>query len=400
MQDAAAPTTAPVIDWFDPHEMFADPYPGYARLREVGPVVQVPTIGRHLMTSQAAVLAAEHDPETFSSHSSPNLMVEALGGRPMLRLDDPAHAEERGAVNPTLRPKAIKTVWSAKFEESVDRWLDRLAEVSDPDLNRDFAAPVASQNLIDLVGFDVVDGVTVDDMARWSTDYIAGIGNILDDQDIWARCTRSREEVDAVLDELIPRLAKEPNGSVTSHLMQAGLSEDQVRVNTRLTISGGMNEPQHMITAMVWALEQHPEQRAMVLDDPSLFGGAFEETVRWQSPIGMVPRQTTRDVEVLGVQIPEGAQVGVLLASANRDPEAFPDPDRFDITRHARGHVGFGNGAHMCAGRWAAKTAVGEIALPRLYQRFPDLALAADRPASWAGWVFRGITELPVRLRA
>jgi cytochrome P450 len=394
---AQNPTEAPVVDWIDPHEMMRDPYPTYARLREAGPVVFAPRIGRYLLTAHAPVTHAEQTPEIFSSYSETNLlMMRALGGRPMLRKDDPTHAEERSAVNPTLRPRHISQIWSPRFAENVDTWLQHLIEVGPEkaDLNRDFAAPVASQNLIDLLGFP--ESVDVESMRRWSMDYIAGIGNLLDDPDIWARCERSQNEVNAVLDELLPRLRAEPDGSISSHLLQVGLPEPIVRANIHLTISGGMNEPQHVISNMAWALSEHPDQHDAVLNGEAEWGAAFEETVRWQSPIGMLPRETTRETTWLGTVIPERANVGLLLASANRDAAMFEDPDRFDVHRNARGHLGFGAGTHMCAGRWAAKDAVGETALPALYAKLPGLRVDPAREVEWEGWVFRGITALPV----
>lgn len=391
------PTEAPVADWLDPLEMMRNPYPTYARLRDAGPVVFVPRIGRYLLTTHAAVTGAEQTPETFSSYSETNLtMMRALGDRPMLRKDDPEHAAERAAVNPALRPRHVAQAWSPRFAQNVETWLDHLIAVGPEkaDLNRDFAAPVASQNLIDLLGFP--DAVDVESMRRWSTDYIAGIGNILDDPDIWARCERSQQEVNAVLDELLPRLRIEPDGSITSHLLEVGLPETIVRANVHLTISGGMNEPQHVISNMVWALSEHPDQRDAVLSGEVEWGAAFEETVRWVSPIGMLPRETTQQTTWLGTVIPERANVGLLLASANRDAAVFEDPDRFDVHRNARGHLGFGAGTHMCAGRWAAKGAVGETALPALYEKLPALRIDTTRTVEWEGWVFRGITHLPV----
>jgi len=390
-------THLPVANWFDPYEAMADPYPQYERLRKLGPVVSAPSVGRVFITNHAAVSEAEHTPEVFSSYSETNLtMVRALGTRPMLRKDDPEHATERSAINPTLRPRAVKNLWSPKFEDTVNTWLDHLVDVGPEtaDVNVDFAAPIASQNLIDLVGFP--DTVDVEDMRRWSLDFIAGTGNILDDPAIWRRCDTSQKEVDTVLDELLPYLRNNPDGSITSHLLEVGLPEEVVRANVKLTISGGMNEPQHMISNLVWALSLHPEQKELVFSGEVSWDNAFEEAVRWQSPIGMLPREIAADTEFFGSALAKGTNVGLLLASANRDPEAFDDPDTFDVRRTARGHVGFGSGVHLCAGRWAAKNAIAAHALPLLYERIPDLQLATDRQPTWDGWVFRGLNTLPV----
>lgn len=387
---------APIADWFDPKEAMVDPYPLYERLRELAPVVYAPAVERYFLTTHAAVTYAEQHPLEFSSHAEQNVtMIRALGGRPMLRKDDPDHSVDRSAINPTLRPKAISNTWSPLFEQNVDTWLDYIVDMgpNKADINRDFAAPVASKNLIDILGFPA--DTPVDDMRRWSTDYIAGIGNLLDDEDIWRRCEASQNEVNSILDDLLPYLRRNPNSSIVSHLLEVGLPEDVVRANIHLTISGGMNEPQHMITNIVWALSTHASQLTDVLSGDVSWGDVFEETVRWQSPIGMIPRELREDTEVEGIHLPMGSNLGLLLASANRDDAVFPHANQFDVHRRSRGHLGFGSGIHMCAGRWAAKDAISVHALPKLYERLPQLQIDADRPLTWDGWVFRGVTALP-----
>lgn len=387
----------PVADWFDPQEMWHDPYPAYERMREMGPVVYAPAVKRVFMTRHESVTYAEQHPELFRSYSDRNVtMVRAMGGRPMLRKDDPEHATERAAINPTLRPRAVTQVWSPQFATNVETWLNYLLEIGPEhaDLNRDFASPIASKNLVDLIGLP--SDTDLQSLHRWSRDFILGTGNLLDDPEIWRRCDQSQAELNAVLDELLPYLRKHPNPSMASHMLEAGLPENVVRANIMLTISGGMNEPQHMITNMVRALSEHPDQRAEVLRGDVAWGDAFEETVRWLSPVGMVPREVASDVECFGAKLPEFTNVGLLLGSANRDDAAFENPNAFDVHRTARGHLAFGAGTHMCAGRWTAKAAVSENALPMLYARIPGLTLDPSRKATTEGWVFRGISELPV----
>jgi len=295
-----------------------------------------------------------------------------------------------------LRPKSIKEVWGPVFERNAETYLENVAELGpeEADLNRDYAAPVASQNLIDLLG---LKDVSVEQVRRWSHDFIAGMGNVLDDQSIWDRCDASTAEADALLKELIPYYRQNPDASMVSAFANSGLPTSNVAANVKLTISGGMNEPQHMVTNMVWALSSHHEQRAQVLADPSLWASVFDEAVRWQSPIGMYPRQTTRETVLEGVRIPAGAGIGVVVASANHDAAHFgASAADFDIHRPKRPHLAFGSGVHLCAGHWAAKTSIGQIAVPMAYKRFPGLRVDERRNESWDGWVFRGLTSLPV----
>lgn len=394
--EATSGILAPVAEWVDPAQMMSDPYPVYERLRAEAPVAWVPALNKYLVTTYTECHQVEMDQEIFSADVSGATMTQALGARPMLRKDDPEHAADRKAINPSLRPKNIKEAWAPVFERNARHYLEVLADRGPEaaELNRDYAAPVASQNLIDLLG---LPEVAVEDLRRWSHAFIAGTGNVLDDPQIWARCEAARAEVDALLADLIPYYQAHPNASMTSALANSGLPAEDVAANVKLTISGGMNEPQHMITNMVFALDWHPEQREQVLADPELWPTVFDEAVRWQSPIGMYPRETTRPTVLGGVQLPAGAPLGVVVGSANRDRTQFSgDPDVFDIFRPKQAHLAFGSGVHLCAGHWAAKTSIGQIAVPLLYRQFPTLRVDPRRATTWDGWVFRGLTQLPV----
>jgi cytochrome P450 len=374
----------------------ANPYPTYERLREETPVAWIPGLNKFLVTSFDGCRAVEADQSTYSANVSSGAMAKALGARPMLRKDDPEHAADRRAVNSTLRPKNLNEAWAPDFERNARYYVDVLKDrgPQSADLNTDFAAPLAAQNLIDLLGLKDVD---VCDMQRWSLDFIDGIANVLDEPEVWARCDKSQGEVDSILTQLIPYYRRQPNPSLTSALANSGMSDFDVATNVKLTISGGMNEPQHMITNSIWALDQHPDQLQQVLIDGSLWDAVFDETLRWLSPIGMAPRQTTRATVLEGYSLPAHASIGIGLASANRDGKHFSqDPDRFDISRPKQPHMAFGSGVHLCAGQWAARISIGRIAVPLLYEEIPGLRVDNDRSAVWHGWVFRGLTQLPI----
>lgn len=388
---------APVANFVDPVVMFADPYDTYRALHELGPVAWVPALNRYLATSYAACRAIEADQETYSASVSGSaaLMARALGTQPMLRKDDPEHAVERRPINSPLRPKNIRETWVPGFRANAQMYLEQMISRGPDlaDLNSDCAAPLGAKNLIDILGMKSAEP---EDMRRWSHAFIDGFGNIGDDQAIWARCADANTEVDALLDSLIPHYASHPDTSMTSAWVNAGLPEVAVRANIKLAISGGMNEPQHMITNMVWALSQHPDQRELVLADPSLWSTTFDEAVRYLSPIGMYPRETTRPTVLEGVELPAKAAVGVVVGAANRDPSAFERPDEFDIARPKQPHLGFGSGTHLCAGHWAARISIGEIAVPLLYERLPGLRTDERRTEEWRGWIFRGLSSHPV----
>jgi cytochrome P450 len=149
------------------------------------------------------------------------------------------------------------------------------------------------------------------------------------------------------------------------------------------------------VATTLWALLTNQDQLHQVVAE-SRWADAFEESIRWIAPIGMYPRQATQDTVVDGMEIPKGARLGIHVGAANRDPAVFTDPESYDINRPKVPHLAFGGGSHFCAGAWVARASVVGVALPRLVAELPGLRLDPAHPATVAGWVFRGVTSLPV----
>ena len=141
----------------------------------------------------------------------------------------------------------------------------------------------------------------------------------------------------------------------------------------------------------------HPDQLAVLRDGHVGWDRAFEEYVRWMAPIGMSPRRIAGHAKINGVTIAPGGRAFFMFGAANRDPAHFADPDRFDIRRDTRKHIAFGAGPHFCAGAFAARALVANVALPMMFERLHGLRLDADRPAAFRGWAFRGPLSMHVR---
>ena len=349
------------------------------------------------MTTFDDCFSIEMDQETFSAHepAERSTMVRAMG-RSMLRKDDPEHKPERMTLSRAIRPVAIKSTWHEVFERNADLHLERLRQLGPgADLFREYAVPFAADNLTAVLG---LKGVSADTMMDWSHTLIAGIGNVVDDSDIWAQTARVNAEIEASIVESAAVLREKPDDSILSSFLHAPheIPDEVVRANVKLAISGGVNEPSHVISSAVWELLTHPEQLAAVAQSEREWSDVFEETARHQSPVGMYPRFVTRDTEVGGVPIPKGSSIGVVVASANRDERIFQRPEEFDLFRERVTNLSFGNGTHICAGNWLARDMVGAVALPRLFAEFPTLRLADPDAVEFRGWVFRGTTALPV----
>ena len=378
-------------------DLALDPYPTYKKLRAHEPVAFVPAANRYLVTRYDDIVTLERDPETFSADESGSLMKRVMGHN-LLRKDGSAHKRERTAIEPSLRPGVIRQHWVPVFQSIVDQLIDDFIADGETDLFGSFAGPCAGLSLRAMLGLDTA---THQDLQTWSQAMMDGTGNYGDDPAIWARSDAAAAGVDAAIDEMIPYHRKNPNHSLISSMLHAEdpLTREEIGANVKVIIGGGLNEPRDAILTAVVGLLSNPDQKEQVMADHKLWRTVFEETVRWVAPIGMYPRQTTRPVELGGVMLPKGAKLGVVLGSANRDDSVFDNPDQFNINRAKKPHIAFGGGPHFCAGAWVARAQVGEIALPTLFRRIPDLAFA-EKPVTWAGWVFRGPTSVPVKWNA
>ena len=391
--EAITARPVPTADWVTIEDLARDPFPIYRRMREESPVHWVPSVNRYMVTSYQACHTVENDQETFSANETGSLMKRSMG-HSMLRKDDPEHQVDRQSYGNVLRPKAIKETWNAIFAANNDKYLARLrAAGPGADLVWEYAAPYAAENLRQVMGFH---NASQEDMQRWSQTLINGTGNYADDPQVWAEAEASYQEVDAAIDEMLPYLRRNPDSSLLSGLTSMPIPLEAIRANMKMTIGGGLNEPRDVLGVAVWALLGHPDQQRQVLADPSLYPTVFEEAVRWVAPIGMYPRETTRDTVLEGVRLPKGARLGVVIGAANRDPDVFEDAESFNINRPKKPHLAFGGGNHFCAGTWVARASVAAVALPQLFTALPNLRLDPDRPPVDAGWVFRGMTALPV----
>jgi cytochrome P450 len=201
---------------------------------------------------------------------------------------------------------------------------------------------------------------------------------------------------------LVARAHAAPGNDMLGMLVRehgGDLSTDELIGIAGLLLVAGHETTSNMLGLGTLALLRHPEQLALVRDDPDRVAPAIEELLRWLGIVHSgIPRTTTVDVELSGRQIPAGSLVVLALATANRDPDLVRGPDRLDVTRDAAGHVAFGHGVHHCLGAPLARMEM-RIAFPALLRRFPDLALAVpyDEVGFRAFHFVFGLHSLPVR---
>lgn len=381
----------PVFD-IDPAAFHADPYPALAEMQRIGPSVSVPQLGAILVTRRDAVYTYEKQVDVFSSHQPAGLMTRLMGEN-MMRKDGAAHLRERRMILPAVSPRAIASHWRADFQNAVTRALNRLEGRTDFDLVAEFAMEVSAEALKTVTGLTHMDWREMD---RVSRGMIAGCANYLGDPDVEAECHACTASIDRHIDAIIDEAPQREAPSLLSVMLRAGLDDAQARRNVKLAISGGQNEPRKAIAGTAWALLTHPDQRALIASGACTFGDAFEEYLRWMSPIGMSPRRIAQDAEIDGTVFKAEGRVFLMFGAANRDPAHFARPEAFDMTQDRGAALPFGAGPHFCAGAAISRTLIGEIALPRLFERFPQLQTAG--PTRIEGWAFRGPVQAPVQL--
>ena len=191
--------------------------------------------------------------------------------------------------------------------------------------------------------------MTWQEIDRTSQGMIDGCANYAGDKQIEARCHDCTASIDRHIDEMAEVLRDCPDASLLSVQLAAGMSMEQIKANIKLAISGGQNEPRDVIAGIVWALLTHPEQLALVLSGEATWMQAFEEYTRWQSPIGMSPRQMARDYELHGATLNTGDRVFLMFGSGNRDEANFDRPELFRCgTRCVRIHSFRGGSPLLC----------------------------------------------------
>ena len=381
---------APTCD-IDVAAFWADPYPDLARMRVETPICHVPQLGATLLTRHKTIFVNEKKTEIFSSYQPAGLMTTLMGEN-LMRKDGEAHQKERKAIFPAVSPRTVKDVWLGQFKADADRLLTQLEPRGQADLLNDYAMLLSGDALRAITG---LTNMTPEEMNRVSQGMIDGCANYTGDRAIEANCHDCTASIDRHIDAMLPQLKATPNQSLLSVQLAAGLGEDQIRANIKLAISGGQNEPRDAIAGAIWALLTHPEELAKVRAGEATWLQAFEEYARWISPIGMSPRRVAQAYELDGVRLDPEDRVFLMFSSGNRDDAVFERADRFEVTRNTGPSVAFGAGPHFCAGAWASRALIAEVALPQVFARLDKLRLEDPDVVRFGGWAFRGPLNLP-----
>ncbi|MEX3809804.1 cytochrome P450 [Paraburkholderia sp. BR13439] len=386
---------------------YADPYPVYRALRTYDPIRRMPD-GSLFLTRFRDVQAVYRDPKTFSSDKTvefrPKYGESPLYAHHTTSLvfnDPPRHTRVRKLIAGALTARAIAAMEPALIR-LVDGLLDAAAQRRRIDLIGEFAAAIPVEVIGNLLDVPHDERAPLRD---WSLAILGALEPSLTDAQ-FERGNRAVSEFVDYLRGLVARRRREPGDpqhDVLTRLIQGEgpheqLSEAELLQNCIFILNAGHETTTNLIGNGLVTLSQWPDERAALLREPESIGTAVEECLRFESSNQLGNRMTTVDTEIGGVAIARGTPVTLCIGAANRDPEQFAEPDRFDIRRDPNRHLAFGFGIHQCAGLSLARLEA-RIAIGRFVRRFP--AYRVDGEPTRGGRVrFRGFASVPVLLEA
>jgi cytochrome P450 len=395
---AGGPLAVPHLD-VDPFaiEFFADPFPTHDVLREAGPVVYLDKWNVYGVARYAEVHAVLNDPMTFCSSRGVGLsdFKKEKPWRPpslILEADPPAHTRTRAVLSKVLSPTVMKQVrdrFAAAAEERVDALLDK----------RSFDAIADLAEAYPLSIFPDALGLKPEGREHLLP-YASLVFNAFGPPNQLRQAAIERSAPhQAYIAEQCQRENLAPGGfgaCIHARVDDGEITATEAPLLVRSLLSAGLDTTVNGLGAAIYCLARFPEQWQRLRNDPTLARNAFEEAVRFESPVQTFFRTTTREVELGGAQIGEGEKVLMFLGAANRDPRRWDRPDSYDITRKTSGHVGFGSGIHMCVGQLVARLE-GEVMLSALSRRVAKIEITGE-PRRRFNNTLRGLDSLPVTI--
>jgi cytochrome P450 len=357
------------------HEFHADPYPVYRWLRENEPCYQHPTQGWFALSRYDDVLEASKEPLLFSSLEGTTLETLDTASVPpmMIFMDPPTHDDQRKLVGRAFTPRAVADLEPFARATAVEA-LERLREKGGGDFVEEFSAVLPMNVIMELLGVPGPDRNTLRHLMDASLERLEEPPYFAD------HALEAMAKMTTYWAELVSDRRRHPDNGLVSRLCTVEVTEGDGRP-ARLTDlevvgfcsligSAGTETLTKLLASAVVLFQRNPSEWKRVVGDTGTIPGAVEETLRYWAPSQFQGRVVTADVTMHGVTVPKGSRVLMLTGSANRDERAYPDPDRFDITRSSHVALGFGYGVHFCVGAALARLE-GCIGIEEFAARFP-----------------------------
>lgn len=381
-----------------------NPYPFFAEMRRNHPVAFDDQAGLWAVYRHADVCAVLGDHDGFPTSTIEEGVLPAPEWRRLFSLnafDPPRHTQLRNLALRAFTPAAVARL-QGRITAIVDELLDAVVGTGRMDLVADFAGPLPTIVIAEMLGVPASDQ---ESFRRWS-DEVGERANalVLDPENGVRRLSEALSPMEDYVRQKVAERRRRPADDLVSSLLAAeidgqSLDEPDLVAFCMLLLIAGNISTTHMIGNALRALLEHPEELARFVAHPELAAGAVEELLRYDSPVLAAPRWIRHDRELGGQQLKRGQRIILWLGAANRDPDAFPDPDRLDLRRKATRQVSFGHGAHYCLGAPLARLEA-RIALAAILRRLPELELGDGPLEPVPGYLLHGMVKMPLRFRA
>jgi cytochrome P450 len=380
-------------------QFFDDLHPAQEQLREAGPLVYLDKWKVYGVARYAEVHAVLNDPATFCSSRGVGLsdFAKEKPWRPpsiILEADPPAHTRTRAVLSDVLSPTALKQL-RGRFAAAAEAKVDALLERGSFDAIADLAEAYPLSIFPDALGLKQEGRENLLPYAGLVFNAFGPPNQLR--QDAIERSAPHQ----AYVAEQCQRENLAPGGfgaCIHAHVDSGNITATEAPLLVRSLLSAGLDTTVYGIGAAVYCLARYPDQLAKLRQDPTLARNAFEEAVRFESPVQTFFRTTTRAVEIGGHVIGEGEKVLMFLGAANRDPRRWDKPDSYDITRRTSGHVGYGSGIHMCVGQLVARLE-GETMMAALARKVAAIEITGPAKRRYNN-TLRGLDSLPVTFTA
>ncbi len=395
---------------FDPYELkdvvggtIRDPYPLLHELRRQSPVHTGPIdvgegteIGDPSKPAPITVFGYDEvvqvlrDNETFSSVVYEDVMGMVMG-RTVLAMDEPEHRQVRALVAGSFRSKMLERWEEDLVALVVNELIDTFIDTGRADLVRAITFNFPVQVIARILGLPRSD---YPKFQRWALELTSVAAN-------WERGIAASAALREYFATVMAERRAEPGDDLISDLVRAEvdgehLGDEEIYSFLRLLLPAGVETTYRATGSMLYALLNDRTQFDALYEDRSLFPQAFEEALRWEPPVTVILRRATRDTQLAGVPIEAGADIGLMIGAANRDQRKYTEPDRYDMFRSQRQHVGFGFGVHVCLGMHLARME-SRVAINTLFDRLGKFRLDPEAVVPHIeGMAFRSPLSLPV----
>ncbi len=330
------------------------------------------------------------DNETFSSTVYEGVMGLVMG-RTILQMDEPDHRISRAMVSSSFRSKVLERWEGDLVSVIVNDLIDGFVKLGRADLVREVTFNYPVQVIARILGLPREDYPS---FQRWAIEITSVAAN-------WERGVAASASLRDYFADVLKERRRHPGDDLISELLAVEvdgvkLTDEEIYSFLRLLLPAGVETTYRATGNLLLALLTDRAQFDALYDDRSLYPQAFEEALRWEPPVTVILRRTMRDTVLAGVPIAEGADVALLLGAANRDERKYADPDRYNMFREIRQHVGFGFGVHVCLGMHLARME-SRVAINTLFDRLGRFTLDPNVDIPYIeGMAFRSPLSLPV----